>query len=268
MRAQVAPRLVGVMMSLESTLNPFVIHPSYQSVAALDIPERVQKLRDPALRAKLLEEAAGKAMFDWTLTFPFGDACDYEPLREDSVAARAERAGVSPAEVALDVLLERDGHGILYYAALNYAERNSDVSREMLLHPHTVSGLGDGGAHVSFISDASFPTYMLSHWGRDRSRGEKLPLELLVKKQTRDTAELVSFMDRGLLAEGMKADVNVIDFETLALRRPEMWKDLPAGGNRLVQRADGYRYTLVSGEVAVEDGELTGVMAEGLVRGV
>jgi N-acyl-D-aspartate/D-glutamate deacylase len=137
----------------------------------------------------------------------------------------------------------------------------------MLLHPHAVPGLGDGGAHVSFISDASFSTYLLTHWARDRKRGETLPVEFVVKRQSRDTAELVGFLDRGLLAPGMKADLNVIDFDGLKLTRPEMRYDLPAGGKRLIQKAEGYRYTIVSGEIVLEDGEPTGATPGKLVRG-
>ena len=263
--AQVAPRPVGVIMSLDGSLHPFVSSDVYRGIAALPLAERVDRLRDPDLRRRLVEE--NRPMFDLSRVFALGDPPDYEPEASQAIAPRARRAGISPVELAIDELTERDGTGVLYYPALNYVDGNSDVSREMLLHPRAVPGLGDGGAHVSFISDASYPTYLLTHWARDRKRGEKLPLEYLVRRQTRDTADLIGFHDRGRLAPGLKADVNVIDFDTLAIGRPEMAYDLPAGGNRLLQRASGYRHTLVSGQVVMSDGEPTGATPGSLVRG-
>ena len=263
--AQVAPRPVGVIMSLDSTLHPFVGSEAYREIASLPLAQRVARLRDAELRRRLVEE--NRTMFDLSRVFALGDPPDYEPEASQAIAARAERAGVPPIERAIDDLIENAGTGILYYPALNYVDGNSDVSREMLLHPRAVPGLGDGGAHVSFISDASYPTYLLTHWARDRKRGEKLPLEYVVKRQSRDTAELVGFLDRGLLAPGFKADLNVIDFDALAIRRPEMVYDLPAGGNRLLQRASGYRHTLVCGQVVMSDGEPTGANPGALVRG-
>jgi N-acyl-D-aspartate/D-glutamate deacylase len=203
--------------------------------------------------------------------YRFGDPPNYEPDPEDSLAAIAEAEGKDPAEVALEMLLERDGTGQIFMPALNYTYGNADHCGEMLQHPYTVPGLGDGGAHVSFISDASFSTYLLTHWARDRAKRkpgtEPMPVEYIVKRQAADTAKLVGFLDRGLLAAGMKADVNVIDFDALSLTPPEMRYDLPAGGKRLVQKARGYRYTIVSGEVVLDDGEPTGATPGKLVRG-
>ena len=265
LRALVAPRPVGVIMSLDSSLQPLLSNPVYRSVAGLPLDERVEVLKTPELRERLVED--GTVSFDLSCVFALGESPDYEPEASESISARAERDGVNPIELILDTLLADDGRGMLYFPALNYANGNSDHCREMLEHEYAVPGLGDGGAHVSFISDASFPTYLLTHWARDRKRGEKLPLELMVKRQSRDTAELVGFLDRGLLAPGMKADLNVIDFDALSLRRPEMRYDLPAGGKRLVQKADGYCYTIVSGEIVMQDGEPTGANPGALVRG-
>jgi N-acyl-D-aspartate/D-glutamate deacylase len=268
LRAQVAPRPVGVIMSLEATFNPFVQNPVYQELASLPVAERVAKLRDPGLRARFVE---GGMIMDPQKLFRLGDPPDYEPGPEASIAALAEAAGTDPVDFALEVVLENDGRGQLFMPALNYVYGNSDHCLEMLRHPYTVPGLGDGGAHVSFISDASFSTYLLTHWARDRGArpggGETLPVEYIVKRQCADTARLVGFLDRGVLAPGMKADLNVIDFDALALAPPEMRYDLPAGGKRLVQKAAGYRYTIVSGEVVLEDGEPTGATPGKLVRG-
>ena len=264
LRAQVAPRPVGVIMSLEATFNPFIQNPVFQELAALPLAERVARLTDPSVRARFAE---GGMIMDPHKLFRLGDPPDYEPQPEQSLAALAEAAQQDVTLYALDVLLDQDGTGQIFMPALNYVYGNSDHCLEMLQHPHSVPGLGDGGAHVSFISDASFSTYLLTHWARDRKRGETLPVEFVVKRQSRDTAELVGFLDRGLLAPGMKADVNVIDFDALALLRPEMRYDLPAGGKRLVQKARGYRATIVSGEVVIEDGTPTGATPGKLVRG-
>jgi N-acyl-D-aspartate/D-glutamate deacylase len=262
--AQVAPRPVGIIMSLDSTFHPFMRNAAYVALANLPLAERIERLGDPATRQSIVDDG-------WVMNpnnlFRFDDPPDYEPPAEASIAALASEASTDPVSFVLDLLLDQGGTGMVFLPFLNYAHGNSDHCREMLLHEHSVPGLGDGGAHVSFISDASFPTYLLTHWARDRQRGERLPLEFLVKRQTRDTAEIVGFLDRGLLAPGMKADVNVIDFDALMIRRPEMRYDLPAGGKRLIQRVDGYRYTIVSGEVVMEDGEPTGANPGRLIRG-
>jgi N-acyl-D-aspartate/D-glutamate deacylase len=265
MQAQVAPRPVGVCMSLESTIHPFLNNPAFTDLLSLPLEERVAKLREPEVRVALV--ADGSSVLDFGGLFPLADPPVYEPDPSDSIASRAERAGVDPIEFTLDLLLENEGRGMVFYPAVNFANGNADHCREMLLHPYSVPGLSDGGAHVSFISDASFPTYLLTHWSRDRTRGAKIPVELVVQRQCRGTAELVGFLDRGLLAPGMKADLNVIDYDALTIRRPELRYDLPAGGKRLVQKAEGYRYTIVSGEVVIEDGEPTGANPGRLVRG-
>ncbi|MEE2665001.1 MAG: amidohydrolase family protein [Myxococcota bacterium] len=270
-KAQVATRPIGVLLGLETTIHPFSGHPSFAPLHALPHARKLEQLRDPELRARLLAEqpperlrmVAGR----FENIFVMHDPPDYEPSAELSVASIARQRGVSPAECALDLMLERDGHTLLYSPFANYADGDLGVVREMLLSEHTVPGLGDGGAHVGLICDGSFPTSLVTLWGRDRSRGEGLPLEWLVHQQTRATAELVGFHDRGLIAPGMKADLNLIDWEALRVHPPEILYDLPAGGRRLVQRASGYVATVVSGEVTHENGKPTGALPGKLVRG-
>jgi N-acyl-D-aspartate/D-glutamate deacylase len=270
-KAQVAARAIGLLLGLEATLHPFSSHPSYREVAALPLAERVARLRDPQLRARLLAEqpAPALAMLVWQFErlFELGDPPDYEPAPEKSIAAEAARLGVAPAERALDLLLERDGRALLYRPFLNYSHFDLGAVREMLLDEHTVPGLGDAGAHCGMICDGSFPTYLLAHWGKARSRGERIPLARLVKAQTADTAALVGLHDRGRIAPGQKADLNVIDFERLGVRPPEIVYDLPAGGKRLLQRATGYDATVLSGVITFERGESTGELPGRLVRG-
>ena len=201
------------------------------------------------------------------MMFPLGDPPDYEPGPEKSIRAIAEREGRSPHEVAYDIMLERGGKGIVYLPLLGYADGSLDAIREMMLHPQAVYGLSDGGAHCGLICDASMPTFLLTHWVRDRTRGERIPLEQVVAGQTGRTAALYGMQDLGTLAPGMKADVNVIDFEGLHIHSPEMVYDLPAEGRRLIQKVDGYRYTIKSGEVIYENGEPTGALPGALVRG-
>src|SRR5579862_107579 len=271
---QISARPTGLLMGLESSLHPFITHPTYRSLAHLPIDERVAKLRDPEIRARILSEQPGvkdKAtlMFvtNFTKYFPLGNPPDYEPVRESSIAARAEKLGVDAAELTYDMMLERDGRELLYMPLGNYAEYNHDALREMLLDPVTTLGLSDGGAHCGLICDASMPSYMLSHWVRGRSRGERLPVETAVRLQTSDTAKLYGLRDRGMLKPGMKGDLNVIDLDALKLHAPQMVFDLPAGGRRLIQRAEGYKYTVLSGEVTFQDGIPTEAMPGKLVRG-
>ncbi|MDO9458510.1 MAG: amidohydrolase family protein [Alphaproteobacteria bacterium] len=272
-RAQVAPRPIGLLMGLQASFHPFSSTPGYREIAALPLPERVQAMRDPARRARIIAEnpdsknMAVGLLYTLNRVYQLGNPPEYEPLPETSVKARADAMGINPRELAYDLLLEDEGRALLYVPIANYAFGNLDTVREMLLSTYTAPGLGDGGAHCGAICDASFPTYMLTHWARDRSRGEQLPLEFLVKRQTRDTAELAGFLDRGLLKPGMKADVNVIDFDRLTLRPPHIVHDLPTGARRLVQKAEGYKYTIVSGKVTFEDGESTGEFPGRLVRG-
>jgi len=270
MRGQVAARAIGTLLGLEATLHPFISHPSFLEIAALPLAAKVARLRDPEFRRRLLAEqpSPGLRMFaDPERIFALGDPPDYEPPREKSVAAEAQRRGVSADELLLDLLAADGGRALLYRPLLNYSAYDLGAIREMLIHPLTVPGLGDAGAHCGLICDGSFPTYLLLHWGCARTRGAKLPVEQLVKRQTSDTAALVGLRDRGALALGKKADLNLIDPDALALAHPEIVYDLPAGGKRLVQRARGYRATLVSGEVVLENGEPTGALPGKLVRG-
>lgn len=272
-RGQVAARPIGLLLGLQGSLHPFVMRPIYRSLASLPLAERVNAMRRPEVREAILRERPeGRGMFGFSgasydKLFLLGDPPDYEPAPQSSVAALAARVGRDAEDLAYDLLLEDGGRSLLYYPALNYTDGNLDAAREMLLHPYTVPGLGDGGAHCGVICDGSFPTFLLTHWARDRTRGERLPLEWVVKAQARDTAELVGLRDRGLLAPGMKADVNVVDFEGLRLRPPRIVHDLPAGGRRLVQEAEGFVATIVSGEVVYQAGEATGALPGRLVRG-
>ena len=274
MRAQVAPRPIGVLFGLQGSRNPFSACPSFKAeVAALPLAGKVERLRDPLLRARLLVEiealqgdSMGLRLTAFDRIFPFGDPPDYEPAASSSLAAQAVSRGVSAAELAYDLLLEDEGRAFLFAPFANYADYNLDACREMLDDPNTVVGLGDGGAHVSIISDGSFPTYLLTHWGRDRPQG-RFDLAWLVKRQTSDTARAVGLIDRGVIAPGMKADLNVIDMAKLGLSAPVMSADLPAGGKRLLQRASGYVATVVSGVPVYRDGQATGALPGRLVRG-
>jgi N-acyl-D-aspartate/D-glutamate deacylase len=264
-RGQVASRPVGVLLGLEGSINPLGSSPTYQSLATLPLPERVARLREPGVRDAILTEVRGPAFGGYDGIFPLGDPPDYDPGADRSLAAIAARVGVEPAAVVYDTLLERDGKGLLYLPFANYADRDFGAIREMLLHPHTVPGLGDAGAHCGMICDGSMPTYLVSHWGRDVA--DPMPLEWLVSKQTRATAALVGLHDRGVLAPGHRADLNLIDPDRLGILAPEMVQDLPAGGSRYIQRATGYRATVVAGEVTFRDGEPTGALPGRLVRG-
>lgn len=277
-RGQVAPRAVGLMLGLQASLHPFMTKPSYIRIADLPLAERVARMRDPALRAKILAEPydamPGRVpafisvlLNNFKRMFRLGDPPNYEPPLETSAAACAAAAGVAPLDLVYDWLLEDDGKALLYLTAVNYIDGNLDATLHMLRHPYTVVGLGDGGAHCGSICDGSFPTFMLLHWTRERSRGEKLPLEFAVRRQTRAPAELIGLHDRGLIAPGMKADVNLIDHAKLALAPPSIVSDLPAGGRRLMQTARGYVATVVSGEVVIEHDRPTGALPGKLLRG-
>ncbi len=271
-RPQVAGRPLGLLLGLQ-TFHPLGDRPSYQAIAQLPLEERVARLQDPEVRAAILAEVPESddrmAFIGIGLDriFPIGDPPDYEPGAEASIAARAEREGRDPTDLLYDLLLEQDGRELLLRPLLGYSRFTQDPIREMVLHPTSALGLGDGGAHVGAICDASIETYMLTHWVRDRSRGERLPLELVVRKMTSDTASLYGLEDRGEIRPGKKADLNVIDFDGLVLRRPEMHYDLPGGARRLLQRAEGYDATVVSGEVVLRDGHDTGARPGALVRG-
>jgi N-acyl-D-aspartate/D-glutamate deacylase len=270
---QVAGKPASVLVGFESTYHPFARHRAYLAIAELPLDERVAKLRSEEVRRAILDEplrgTGVQLMFAgrYDKLFPLGDPPDYEPGPEKSVAAIAAREGREPLEVAYDLMLARDGRELLYLPILGYSDLHLGPLKEMMEHPATVLGLGDGGAHCGVLCDASLPTFMLSHWARDRHRGDTMPLEQVVHLQTRRTAELYGFLDRGLVAEGMLADLNVIDFEALRLHAPTMAYDLPAGGKRLVQRATGYLATVKSGAVVREHDEATGARPGRLLRG-
>jgi N-acyl-D-amino-acid deacylase len=275
--AQIAGRPIGVMLGIGTALNPFSIRPSYRELDGLGIAEQRERLADPALRRRILsekpsaQEVSRLAQFRqlittrWDKFFVMGDPPDYEPADEMSVAAIAAREGRTPDEVAYDYLTEAENR-FLFFPIVNYARGDHEPIREMLTDPATLLGLSDGGAHCTSIVDAGVPTFMLVHWGRDRRRGPRLPLELLVKRQTSETADFFGLRDRGRLAPGLRADVNLIDFDRLRLYQPELVNDLPAGGRRFVQRVDGYEATFVAGTAVFEQGKHTGALPGCLVR--
>ncbi len=278
-RAQVAPRPVGLLIGLQSSYHPLLAFPAYADTAARPVAEQARALRDPGLRSRLLADMVApddtgtggsqrrrQRPIDYGRLYPLGDVPDYEPAPETSVLRLAASRGVDPAALLLDLLSENDGRDFLYTPFSNFADGNLDACGEMLAHPRTVLGLGDGGAHVGLISDASFPTYALAHWARDRTRG-RMEVGRVVEQLTSATARAVGLLDRGVLAAGMRADMNVIDFEELACARPFMAYDLPAGGKRLLQGARGYRATMVAGTITYRDGEPTGALPGRLVRG-
>lgn len=275
MTAQVAPRAVGLLLGLQCTLHPLLTNPVYREISGLPLEEQVGVMRDPAFKARVLaadasprgeDRLGGRLLQGFARMSVVQDPPDYEPDADSSIAAMAARAGRDPLEFAYDLLLEDNGRALLYVPLLNYSDGNLDAAGEMLEHPNTIVGLGDGGAHVGTICDASFPTTLLTLWGRDRGHG-RLDLPFLVHRQTQATAQAVGLLDRGVLAPGYRADVNVIDFDRLTARKPEMRYDLPAGGRRFVQPADGYVATLVAGNVTYEAGEAQGPLPGRLVRG-
>lgn len=272
-RAQVAPRSISILIGLQSSMCFFNGFPSYDAIEALPLERKLAIMRDPGFRQRLLGEQQAEAdspvarrIRSAHRMFPLTDPPVYEPGADDSLAAIAARSGRSVAEVALDHLLGGDGRNLLFATLNNYATGNLETCRQMIESPVTLPGLGDGGAHVSFISDASFPTFLLAHWGRDRASG-RFPVEYLVKRLTSDCARHIGLNDRGRIAVGQRADINLIDFDRLRAELPYMASDLPLGGNRLLQRATGYRQTLVRGVTTYRDGEPTGAFPGQLVRG-
>ena len=261
------------MLGLELSRNPFQTHPSYKAIAHLPLAERVARLRQPELRAAILSEhatATDDPLFfrpNYDKMYLLGNPPDYEQPPENTLGAQARRQGLQPEELAYDAMLTDEGRGMLYVPFLNYADGNLDATREMLRDPNSVPGLSDGGAHCGIICDASFPTYLLTHWTRDRSRGEKLSIPFVVAAQSRKTALSVGLYDRGVIAPGFKADVNVIDYDRLHLHPPKVHYDLPVGGRRLLQQVDGYDATIVSGVVTQRGGKATGARPGKLVRG-
>jgi N-acyl-D-aspartate/D-glutamate deacylase len=269
--AQIRSRPTSVLLGLELSQNPFIHRKSYKQIGRLPFPERLARLRDPELRARILSEsfdgpARARRIERWDRMYPFIDPPEYEPKAENSIAARAEREGRSPEEVAYDLLIEGDGRNMLYLPVTNYASGNLDVVAEMLAAPNTLVGLGDGGAHVGIMCDATATSFTLTHWTRDRGRGSLFPVAWAVKRLTSDNAREMGLADRGLLKPGLKADLNVLDYDNMRLRRPEVVYDLPAGGKRLIQRTEGFDATVVSGEVVYRHGEATGALPGRLVR--
>jgi len=273
-RPQIAGRPTGVLHGLQSNFHIFVGHPTWRSeLAHLPLNDKVRALQNPDLRRRLMaEESKIRPMGNtieqllWRI-FPLSDVPNYEPDREHSVAGLAEAAGVSPVGMMYDLLLRDDGKELFYQPLGGYLTYNFDFFRKNMEHPNVLFGLSDGGAHCGVIADAGMPTFILTHWGRDRTKGSRFPIEFLVRKLSSDTARAYGMNNRGVLKASYLADVNVIDFEKLRLYRPEAIHDLPTGGRRLVQRVDGYRYTVKSGQVTFENGRFTGALPGTLVRG-
>lgn len=272
--AQVFPRPIGLMVGLDLSIHPFVLCPSYQKIAGLPLAERVAEMRKPEVRQQILSDRptivpANPLAYlaqSWDWIFPLGDDPDYEPDPSKSIAARARARGVSPAEEAYDRLLDDGGHAILLDALANFENNSLDTVSTLMRRDDVVLGLGDGGAHYGMICDSSFPTYVLTHWARDRA-SDRLSVEAAVRELTSTPARIAGLHDRGRLAVGYKADLNVIDHQNLRLHKPVVTYDLPAGGRRLDQTADGYVATMVSGEIIAENGKPTAARPGRLVRG-
>jgi N-acyl-D-aspartate/D-glutamate deacylase len=274
--AQIAGRPIGVMMGIGTALNPFTVRPTYKAIEHLPIEEQRRRLLDPELRRKILAEKPSEAEVAklsqfrqlvtsrWDKFFTMDDPPDYEPGPEKSVAAIAARTNHTPDEIAYDYIVEQNQY--LFFPVVNYVEGDHEPIRQMLNDPACLLGLSDGGAHCTSIVDSGLPSFMLAHWGRDRHRGPRLPLEHLVKRQTSETADFFGLSDRGRLAPGMRADVNLIDFDRLQLHKPELVHDMPANGRRFVQRVNGYEATIAAGIAIFERGEHTGAMPGRLVR--
>ncbi len=274
--AQIYPRPVGVLLGLELTMHPFSGHPSYQAIAHLPLAERVVEMRKPETRARILSEDPVDLVIlgdlfpvmtrKFQAIYPLGKDANYEPSPDQSIEALAAAKGVTPEEVAYDLLLEDYGNAVLLSAVANYEDKSLDPVRTMITHPNTIPALGDGGAHYGMICDSTYTTFMLTHWGRDRER-DRIPLPQLIHLMTQRPAEMMSMADRGRIAVGLKADLNVIDYEQLTLHRPHVEHDLPSNGRRITQDADGYIATIVSGEVIMRNGEPTGALPGRLVEG-
>jgi len=270
--AQVFPRPMGAMCGLSTSANAFSHCATYRAIADMPLAEKVAIMRDPAFRARLIAEEPDETptplhrlLRAWDNIYPLGAEPDYEPSPDQSIAALAARRGIDPAELVYDLMLEQDGQALILMPFSNYAERSLDPALAMMRDPYSIVGLGDGGAHYGIICDASYPTTMLSYWTRDRA-GERLTIPAAVKALSADNADFLGLRDRGRLAVGMKADINVIDHGALRLHAPHVVHDLPGGGRRLAQHATGYRFTMVSGVVTRRDGADTGARPGRLVR--
>lgn len=281
---QVAPRAIGVFLGFNCTFHPFMGYPTYKTIADLPLAERVARMKDPEFKARILSEKTDKLsgpgssippLADLLMEhiemvaekfFQIGNPPDYEQPAENSLASRARAEGKPLMEIIYDTLLERDGKELIYLPLYNYTELNYDNVLKMMEHPQALYGLSDGGAHVGTVCDASMPTYMITHWTRDRTRGRKLDLPTVVRMLTGAQADYLGMSDRGYLKEGLKADINIIDLDILQMEPPHMEQDLPAGGQRLLQGARGYTATIVAGDVVMEDGKLTGAKPGRLYR--
>lgn len=270
---QIFPRPIGLVLGLELSGNPFVMYPSYREIADLPLDERVARMRRPEVRKRILTDTPASdghplmfAAQAWDFMYPLGDPPNYEPSPQDSIGARARARGVDPLEEAYDRLLDDDGHAMLLVTLANFRDNSLDTVAELIQRDDIVLGLGDGGAHYGMICDASFPTYMLTHWVRDRPTG-RLPLPQVIRELTSVPARIAGMADRGQLAVGYKADVNILDTAAMRLHRPTVKADLPAGGRRLDQSAEGYVATIVSGEIVAEHGVPTAARPGRLVRG-
>jgi N-acyl-D-aspartate/D-glutamate deacylase len=276
MRLQTAPRGIGVITGLQCTFHPFIGFPSYKAICDLPLAERVETMRRPDFKKQILSEESEKLAGDGTpvppivdalmaaidyvasKTFLLGDNPEYEQSADTSVLHMAQERGVSSLEMIYDLLLEDQGRSLLYFPIYNYTEMNFDNVLEMMQHPQSIMGLSDGGAHVGTICDSSFPTYLLSYWTRDRQRGGRIALSDAIRRLTSDIADYCEMADRGRIKVGLKANINVINYDALRLFAPRMVQDLPAGGQRLLQDAQGYRAVIVAGEVVLENDQLTG----------
>ena len=274
-RAQIMARPISNLLGLDLSFNPFSTKPSFKAIAHLPAAERLKILRDPAFKAKVLAEEpvpdpqplVNKLLAMTSEMYALGAEPNYAPPPQDMLGARAKALGVTVESLAYDLMLEDDGHAILCLPAANYADGNLDVVHEMMSHPQTVLGLGDGGAHYGVICDASYPSFVLDYWVRKAPEGQRFPLEWVVNALSRRPAETVGLMDRGLVQAGMKADLNIIDYDALRLYSPKPVYNLPTGGRRLQQKADGYVATIVNGEITYRDGQPTGALPGRLVRG-
>ncbi|MDF1792834.1 MAG: amidohydrolase family protein [Thalassobaculaceae bacterium] len=270
-RPVAAPRPIGILLGLEGSQNPFSGTQTYKSIAHLPLDQRVAAMRDPELRAKILADDPIKEStfplihrISFSKMFRLGSPANYEPKQDQSIAVMAEREGRTPQEVAYDILLERDGKAFIYTPLVNFVNYDMSTPEAMLADPNVIMGLGDGGAHVGFILDAGFPTWLMSYWGRDRSR---FAMEDVIRRLTSDTASAAGLSDRGVLQAGKKADVNVIDWDAVGFSDPYVTFDLPAGGKRLLQKSRGYAATIASGRVTYRGGEATGELPGRVVRG-
>ena len=273
-RPQAAGRPTGVLHGLQSSFHAFVGHPTWhKELASLNHNDLLEKMHDPAIKAKILSE---KSLIKSELiqdlpklmgqVFPLGDNPNYEPEFKDSIAGIAEAQGLDVMEVMYDMLIQGDGTELFYQPLGGYQSYSLDAQKKLLEHPNVLFGLSDGGAHCGVIADAGMPTFIMTHWGRDRTRGDKLSLEFIVKSLTSSTAEAFGMYDRGYLKEGKIADINIIDFDAMRLHRPEAVFDLPAGGRRLVQKPEGYELTIKAGEIIFDNGVHTGALPGKLVR--